>query len=411
VERVVVVGASLAGQRAAHSLRGGGFDGEIVVLGDELHPPYTRPPLSKEILVGSQLVSDCALPLRDLEVDWRLGKRAGGLDRATKAILLDDGDAVGYDRLIAATGVRARPWPGPGGELRGVHTLRTLDDAAALAAELSPGRHLVIVGAGFIGCEVAASARKLGVEVTMLAADPHPLLPLGEMIGGWAEAMHRGQGVDVRCDCAVVALRGNEGAVTEVELGDGSSIPADAVLVAIGAVPNSEWLADSGLALDPGLICDETMTAAGDADVLVAGDLASFPHPHRPGSHRRIEHWTVAAELGALAGRNALLEAGERVPYAGLPYVWSDQYESKIQSIGSPGEADRFEVLESTADRGRFVVLGLLGERPVAVIAVNAAKRLNWYRRNFSQLDDRETIGRLLAAEDSVLGPPTEVMA
>jgi 3-phenylpropionate/trans-cinnamate dioxygenase ferredoxin reductase component len=410
VERVVVVGASLAGQRAAQSLRSGGFDGEIVVLGDEAHPPYTRPPLSKEILVGSQLVSDCALPLRDLEVEWRLGTRATGLDRAAKEVLLEAGDPLGYDRLIAATGLRARPWPGPGGELRGVHTLRTLDDAAALAAELSLGRHLVIVGAGFIGCEVAASARKLGVEVTMLAADPHPLLPLGEMIGRWAEAMHRGEGVDVRCGCAVVALHGEVAAVQEVELGDGSSVPADAVLIAIGAVPNSEWLADSGLALDPGLICDETMTVAGDDDLLAAGDLASFPHPHRPGFHRRIEHWTVAAELGALAGRNALLDAGERVPYAGVPYVWSDQYGSKIQSIGHPGEADRFEVLESTADRARFVVLGLLDERPVAVITVNAAKRLNWYRRNFSELHDLESVRRLLAAEDSVLGPPTAVM-
>lgn len=409
MNRVVVVGASLAGQRAVQALRGDGFEGEIVVLGEEAHAPYTRPPLSKEILVGSQMVSDCQLPSPDLDVDWRLGTRAVGLDRAARKVLLEDGGEVGYDRLIAASGLRARPWPGPGGDLQGVHTLRTLDDATALAAELSPGRRLVIVGAGFIGCEVAASARRLGVEVTMLAADPYPLLPLGEMLGRWAEAMHRAQDVDVRCGCEVVALQGDQ-AVREVVLGDGSSVRADAVLVAIGAIPNSEWLADSGLALDPGLICDETLTAAGDADVLAAGDLASFPDHHRPGSHRRIEHWTVAAELGRLAGRNALLDPAGRTAYEALPYVWSDQYDAKIQAVGHPGEADRFEVLESTADRGRFVVLGLSGDRPVAVIAVNAAKRLSWYRRNLRELDDLESARRLIAADDSVLGPPMEVM-
>lgn len=410
MDRVVVVGASLAGQRAAQALRAEGFEGEVVVVGEETHSPYTRPPLSKEILIGSQLVSDCALPAPDLEVDWRLGTRAVGLDRGAKKVLLDDGGSVSYDRLIAATGLRARPWPGPGGDLQGVHTLRTIDDATALAAELSPGRHLVIVGAGFIGCEVAASARRLGVEVTMLAADPHPLLPLGELLGRWAEAMHRAQDVDVRCGCEVAALQGDD-AVREVVLGDGSSVRADAVLVAIGAIPNSEWLADSGLALDPGLICDETLTTCDDVDVLAAGDLASFPDPERPGTHRRIEHWTVAAELGRLAGRNALRDPGDRVAYEALPYVWSDQYDAKIQTVGHPGAADRFEVLESTADRTRFVVLGLADERPVAVTAVNAAKRLGWYRRNLPELGDLDSVRRLIAADDAVLGPPTEAMA
>lgn len=407
MDRVVVVGASLAGARAAHALRAGGFSGELVVVGEEPRRPYTRPPLSKELLVGTQTASECALPLRSLEVEWRLGVKATELDRKRKSLRLDDNATLDYDRLIVATGMRARAWPGPGGDLRGVHTLRTLDDAAALAAELSPGRRLAIVGAGFIGCEVAASARRLGVEVTMLDADPHPMVPLGASLGRWCERLHRANGVDVRCGCGVVALAG-DGSVEEVVLDDGSRVAADAVLVAIGAVPNTEWLAGSGLGLDPGVLCDRTLTTYDDPDVLAAGDVASFPDLFRAGMHRRVEHWTVASELGLLAGRNALLPPAERETYAAQPYVWSDQYDVKIRAVGHSDRADRFEVLESTPDGDRFVTVGVRDGRVIAVVAVNAAQRFNWYRRQLDHRPSVDVVRALACGEDSYLGQPLE---
>jgi NADPH-dependent 2,4-dienoyl-CoA reductase/sulfur reductase-like enzyme len=410
MERIVIVGASLAGLRAAQAVEASGFEGEIVVVGDESHAPYARPPLSKELLVGAQTISECALPLRSQAIQWRLGVAAAGLDRRRKSLRLADGESLAYDRLILATGVRARQWPGRGAGLRGVRTLRTLEDASALAAELSPGRRLVIVGAGFIGCEVAATARRLGVEVTMLTADPYPMVSLGSLLGRWCLRLHRAHGVDVRCGCEVVALRG-EGRVRQVELGDGSLVTADAVLVAIGAVPNTDWLASAGLALDPGVVCDGTLTSYDDLDVLAAGDVASLPDPNRDGRHRRVEHWSVAAELGRLAGANALREPEERRRYDTPPYVWSDQYEAKIQVVGDPEAAERFEVLESAPNGSRFVVIGARGSRVVAAVAVNAAKRLNWYRRQLSRPPSIASVRDLVAGDSTWLGPPLELVA
>lgn len=409
MDRVVVVGASLAGMRAAHAVRAHGFEGELTVVGEERHAPYTRPPLSKELLLGSQTVSECSFPEREVGIDWRLGVEAVGVDRERKAVQLEDGSTVDYDRLIIATGVRSRPWPGAGGELAGVHMLRTVEDAAALGAELSAGRRLLIVGAGFIGCEVAATARRLGVEVTMVAIDPRPVMPLGSTLGRWCEALHRSHGVDVRCGTEVVALKGDE-AVREVELGDGTSVPADAVLIAIGAIPNTEWLRGSGLDLDPGVVCGASLTTA-DPDVLAAGDVASLPDPHRPGSQRRVEHWTVAGELGLLAGRNVLVEPDERAWFESLPYVWSDQYDAKIQAIGAPADADHFEVVESAQNRRRFVALGLREEEAVAAVAVNASKRFAWYRRQLATLPSADAIRDRVAADDAALGPPLEIAA
>jgi len=379
VRRVVIVGASLAGLRAAQAARTGGFDGELVVVGEEVHRPYTRPPLSKELLAGEHEAERVVLPSDTLDAQWRLGVPATKLDRARRRVVLSDGDELPYDRLILATGSRARRWPGSGGELEGVHVLRSLDDALALRAALERRPRVAVVGAGFIGCEVAQTARKQGLDVTLIDIAPTPMLPLGPQLGEWCAALHRDNGVDVRLRTGVAALRGT-GRIEAVELTDGTRVEADLVVVGMGAQPNTEWLSGSGLQLTPGLECDATLTAVDDADILGAGDIVSWPHPLADGDAIRIEHWTVAAEQGQHAGRNVLLSPEERKPYDQPPYFWSDQYDVKIQSLGLPGRAGRLELLESTADGSRLVYGGERDRRLVGVIAINAARRLGSYR-------------------------------
>ena len=384
MRRLVVVGASLAGLRAAQAARNAGYDGELIVIGQEQHLPYTRPPLSKELLHGTQTRDQCAFPLGELQVDWRLGTQAVGLDRSAKQVLLADAEPVAYDRVIVATGCRARQWHGTGSELAGVHTLRSLGDATALAAELVPGRRLLIVGAGFIGCEVAASARSLGVEVTLVDIAEHPMLPLGRELGQRWLGMHQDHGVDVRLGVGIEALTG-AGRLATAELSDATRVDADAVLFALGSQINSEWLADSRLELNPAVVCDSTLTSSQDPDVLAAGDVAAVPVPLAGGLPTRIEHWTTAAEHGQLAGRNALLEPHERATHHTPPYFWSDQYELKIQAVGCPALGARAELIEASAEGDRLVAACISDDdHVVGVVAVNAAKRLAWYRRQFT---------------------------
>jgi 3-phenylpropionate/trans-cinnamate dioxygenase ferredoxin reductase subunit len=404
VRRVVVVGASLAGLRAAQAVRAGGHDGELVVVGAEPQLPYTRPPLSKQLLAGEQTAEQCAFPCDQVDAEWRLGVAATGLDRYRRTVELADGDLLPYDRLILATGSRARPWPGAGADLEGVNTLRDLDDALRLREALQPGARLAIVGAGFIGCEVAATARKLGAEVTLIDVAPHPMLPLGPELGARCADMHREHGVDLRLGVGVAKLAGR-GRVEAVELSDGSRVEADAVLVGLGAAPNTDWLADSGLTLDPGVVCDATLTAAADPDVLAAGDIVSWPHP-LAAELVRVEHWTVAAEHGGVAGRNALLDPAERKPHELPPYFWSDQYDVKIQAVGFPARADGLEVLESTPEGDRFVAAGARDGRLVGVIAFNAAKRLAWYRRQLAGRAAYDDVREAVLADEKALGAP-----
>jgi 3-phenylpropionate/trans-cinnamate dioxygenase ferredoxin reductase subunit len=380
MERVVVIGASLAGLRAAQGVRAAGHAGSLVVVGDEPHLPYTRPPLSKELLAGEQTHDQCAFPVDAVDAEWRLGVAATALDRATRTIALDDGATVPYDRLIVATGCRARPWPGA--DVEGVHTLRGVEDALALRAAIaaaSPGR-VAIVGAGFVGCEVAATARKAGVDVTLVDVAPQPMLPLGPTLGARCAQLHRDHGVDVRLGVAVAGVD-----AAGVDLADGTRIDADVVLVALGAVPNTEWLAGSGLALDArgGVVCDATLTSITDTDVLAAGDVVSWPHPLARGAVVRVEHWTTAAEHGRVAGRNAVLPAAERAAHVTPPYFWSDQYDVKIQAVGFPALADRLEVVEE--DGPRLVAEGRDADgRLVGVITFNNAKKLAAYRRQLA---------------------------
>jgi 3-phenylpropionate/trans-cinnamate dioxygenase ferredoxin reductase subunit len=405
VRRVVIVGASLAGLRAAQAVRAAGFDGELVVVGDEPHPPYTRPPLSKELLAGEHEAERVLLPADTFEAEWRLGVPASRLDRARRRVVLSDGDEVPYDRLILATGSSARRWPGPGGELEGIHVLRSLDDGIALRSALERRPRIAVVGAGFIGCEVAQTARKQDLDVTLIDVAPTPMLPLGPQLGEWCAELHRGHGVDLRVRTGVAAFHGAD-RVEAVELTDGSRVPADLVVVGMGASPNTEWLADSGLQLTPGLECDATLTSVGDPDVLGAGDIVSWPHPLADGEAIRIEHWTVAAEQGQQAGRNVLLSPEERKPYDQPPYFWSDQYGVKIQSLGLPSRATRLELLEATDDGSRFIYGGERDGRLVGVVAVNAARRLASYRMALADPPGFEDLREDIAANEKALGVP-----
>lgn len=409
ISRLVIVGASLAGLRAAQAARKAGFDDELVMVGEERHLPYTRPPLSKELLAGDHDVERVHFPCDTLEAEWRLGVPAASLDRGRRRVVLADGDEVSYDRLIVATGSRPRRWPGAGGELDGVHVLRNLEDALALRAAFAGRPRVAIVGAGFIGCEVAQTARKAGLEVTLIDVAATPMLPLGPELGEWCAELHRDNGVDLRLATGVAALLGRSDHVEGVELADGERVGADVVVIGLGAVPNTEWLASSGLRADPGLACDATLTAVDDPDILGAGDIVAWPHPLADGDVVRIEHWTVAAEQGQLAGRNALAPVDERGPYHTPPYFWSDQYDKKIQSIGFPGRADRLEQLESTPDRSRVVYAGERDGRVVGVIAINAARRLGAYRMALEDPPAFEELRAKIAADPAALGAPSAV--
>ncbi len=412
VRRLAIVGASLAGLRAAQAARSAGYDGGIVLIGQEPHLPYTRPPLSKDLLQGKQQPGESAFPLGELEVQWQLGIAADALDRQNRRVHLADGTEVPYDRLIVATGCRARSWDGPGAGLEGVHTLRGLEDALALRSRLETSKHLLIVGAGFIGCEVAASARSLGLEVTVIDIAAHPLLPFGPELGERWLRMHADRGVELRLGVGLSGLHGDGGsAVVRAELSDGTQLETDAVLLALGSVLNTGWLADSGLELNPAVVCDDTLTTTRDPDILAAGDIAAVPVALIGGELLRVEHWTTAAEHGQLAGRNAVLEPEQRAAHTTPPYFWSDQYETKIQALGCPALAERIELLEQAPDGDRFVAACIRDERVIGFVAVNAARRLPWYRRQLAEPPSLSELKQTLTESGTTLGVPAGASA
>lgn len=407
VDRLVVVGASLAGMRAAQAARRAGYEGELIVIGDEEHLPYTRPPLSKELLAGAHEAERTALPGRDrFEADWRLGRAATGLDRVRKVVILDGGEELAYDRVVLATGSRAREWSGDGAGLEGVFTLRRIEDALALRAAIGTGTRLAIVGAGFIGCEVAATATGLGAQVTVIDVAGHPLVPLGPRLGArWADR-HAQAGVTLRLGAGVSELAGRDGRFHAVRLADGSEVEADIVLIALGVRLNTEWLAGSGLELDGAgaVVCDATLSTS-DPDVLAAGDIASWPHPLAAGERIRVEHWTVAAEHGALAGANALLDPPEREAHTAAPFFWSDQYDLKIQAAGLPGAAGELVLIEQDPENGRFVAAGARDGRLIGVVGVGAVSRIAWYRRQLDSGAAWDDVVAAVAADEKALGP------
>ena len=398
---VAVVGASLAGLRAAETLRRDGFDGRLVVVGAEAHLPYDRPPLSKDLLAGVQEPDDVALrraPYDELELDLRLGTRAVGLAVADKTLELDDGERVGCDGVVIATGSVPRVLPGTP-ELGGLFVLRTLDDALAIRAELEHAPRVVVVGAGFIGSEVAATCRLRGLQVTVLEALPAPMVRgLGPVLGGVCGSLHRDHGVDLRLGVGVAGFDGTT-RVERVRLDDGSAIDADLVVVGVGVAPATAWLEGSGLSLDNGIVCDATLLAA--PGVVAAGDVVRWPNPMYDGELMRLEHWTNASEQGVAAARRLLHGDGPSPePFTTVPFVWSDQYDRKIQTVGHFSGNDDMAVVHGSLEERRFVAVFGRAGRLVGALGFSMPPKLMQYRRMITErasFDDALSYARTAA--------------
>jgi NADPH-dependent 2,4-dienoyl-CoA reductase/sulfur reductase-like enzyme len=359
------------------------------MIGEEHHLPYDRPPLSKEVLSGTW--PDAKTQLRDrstfteLNIDLRLGVRAEHVDCAARIVTRSDGSQVPYDDLLIATGVRPRPLPGTEG-LQGVHVLRTLGDAQRLRAALRGRPRLVIVGAGFLGAEVASVARTAGADVTLVSDIESPLADvLGAELGALLLRAHADHGVHLKTGVKVAAVTQHDNRVTGVELADGSTLPADVVLVAIGSIPNTEWIAGSGIPIGNGVICDEFCRAL--PGVWAAGDVASWHHADLD-TRLRLEHRTNAAEQGIAVARN-ILAPDNPTPFTPVPYIWSDQYDLKLQIYGQTRGADAFAVVDGDLAERRFVAVygkdghvhGAVGAgmiRPLRTARALVAARAPW---------------------------------
>jgi 3-phenylpropionate/trans-cinnamate dioxygenase ferredoxin reductase subunit len=349
---VVVVGASAAGLTAVESLRSEGFSGRILLMGEEDHLPYDRPPLSKQHLTAEspEVVSlSRASTLSELEIELQLGSPASSLEVQARRVVLDDGRHVEFDQLIIATGVRPRELR-QGHELGGVHTLRRLEHAAAIRAAFERRPRVVVVGGGFLGAEVAASARTLDLDVTWLFPEEEPMSEvLGQQVGGVFADRHRDAGVTIESGILVERLTGSGGVVTAVECKDGSTYQADLVVVCIGSVPNVAWLDSSGLSLSNGVDCDSYCRAA--EGIYAAGDVASWLHPGS-GQRVRVEHRMNATEQARVVAHNVV--HGAEQAFAPVPYFWTDQYDARLQVFGFPGGADGFNVVEGGLAERKF---------------------------------------------------------
>jgi len=344
---ILIVGGGLAATRAAEQLRKSEFTGPVTIVSDEVHLPYDRPPLSKDVLHAD--LDDVALKpaefYTDNDITLRLSSAVTSLDTAAQTVTLADGAVLGYDELVIATGLVPKRIPSfP--DLEGIRVLRSLDDALALRAHAGSARQAVIIGAGFIGCEVAASLRKLGVEVALVEPQPAPLASvLGEQVGNLVTRLHRAEGVDVRPGIGVSEVRGENGHVTTVVLSDGSELPADLVVVGIGSRPATDWLEGSGVAVDNGVVCDEAGRTSAP-NVWALGDVASWRDA--TGHQARVEHWSNVAEQARVIVPSMLGQDAPSVIV--VPYFWSDQYDVKIQCLGEPEATDTVHIVE---DDGR----------------------------------------------------------
>ncbi|MBF6183119.1 NAD(P)/FAD-dependent oxidoreductase [Nocardia otitidiscaviarum] len=389
VEHVLIVGAGLAGLRTAEELRRAGFAGALTLVGDEDRAPYDRPPLSKQFVRGQ--TDDTALRPAEFyaeqRIDLRLGTAVTGVDTAARQVRLADGSTLDYDQLVIATGLRPRRIPGLP-EATGVHVLRSHADAARLRAHLADARQAVVVGGGFIGCELAASFRAHGVPVTLVEPQPTPLAAaLGTEVGALVARTHRAEGVDVRCGIGVEGLNVDGETVRGVRLSDGTTIDADLVVIGVGSIPATDWLAESGIplaepAVGGGIVCDETGRTAVDG-VWAVGDVAAWPH--RSGRNRRVEHWTNAGEQ---AKTLACALLGAEPPGPQVPYVWSDQYDLKIQVLGLPALADEVRIVE---DQGRkFLAHYFRNGELVAVVGAGMTGKVMKMR---ARLADTQPVG------------------
>jgi len=373
---VVIVGASLAGLAAAHRLRDLAFDGTITIVGDEESLPYQRPPLSKQFLTGDYDRPRINLRIQRQDFDWRLGARATRLDVAENRITLASGEQLAFDGLVIATGARARVPSGFEGR-DGTYTLRTVEDAISIRERIAGGaRKAVIVGAGFIGCEVAASLRKLGCDVTIVEMDRLPLQRvLGERLGEVCRELHQSKGVNLELGVGVDGFVGTD-SVEGVRLSDGRIIDAEIVIAGIGVTPNVEWLDGSGLELQNGVVCDATCTAA--ENIVAAGDVARSDHPRY--GPIRIEHWDNAIGQGEAAAQTLIAGRKQAAAFDMTPFFWSDQYDSKMQLVGLPRPGDELRVVEGALDERRFVAVYLRNERIVAAFMFNSMHRVIAYK-------------------------------
>ena len=376
IKRIAVVGASLAGLRAVEFIRRAKFDGKLVLIGEEKHRPYDRPPLSKEVLRGEADPERLALRRKsydELNVELKLGQRARSLDAGAREVLLQSGEVVSYDGLVIATGGEVRTLPNQP-SLRGIHVLRTLDDALAIRAALAARPRVAVIGAGFIGAEVAASARQLGLEVTMIEALEAPLAQsLGPRLGRILQGAHERRGVRVLCGRRVERFGGDPG-VQSVWLDDGSRVDCDLVVVGIGVTPSVSWLDGSEVDVDDGVRCDETL-ATNVPGVVAAGDVASWYNPLFE-ERMRVEHWTNAVEQARHAVSTLLAAPGEAEPFESVPMFWSDQFDIKIQAAGKPKPEDELTVATRGPDDEKLIALYSRAGRVVGAVAFNQPPKL-----------------------------------
>jgi 3-phenylpropionate/trans-cinnamate dioxygenase ferredoxin reductase subunit len=406
----VIVGAGLAGSVAAGTLRAGGFEGRIVLVGDEVHLPYSRPPLSKVVLRGESEADVCTLRpaswYADRDIDLELGVRADVVDPRARDVVLASGRRIHYDKVLLATGGRARALDVPGFHLDGVHTLRTLDDSLAIKAQLGPDVRVVVVGAGFIGAEVAASARVMGCDVTMFEIAEVPLSRvLGAEVGQRYAAIHREEGVALHTGIGLARIEGN-GSVRRVVDTDGVIYEADVVVAGVGIAPDTELATTSGIEIGNGIIVSERCETS-VPDVFAAGDVALHPNPIL-GQTIRVEQWQNAQHQGAAAARNML---GHDEPFTEVPWFWSDQYDVNLQMAGLPTATDEVVFRGDNTSRS-FSVFYLRDGVLVGAVGLNRTKDVSHGRR---LIHEHAAVDPHELADDSVdlaaLGKPRQPRA
>ena len=383
MQTLAIVGASLAGLSAARAARAQGFTGRLIIIGDEHHRPYDRPPLSKDFLLGTITSEDLFLETDDdgLQAEWLLGGGAIGLDVASRTIRLHDGTSVSADGIVIATGARARKLPALEG-LENVFYLRTIADAQGLTPRLVPGARMTVIGAGFIGAEVASAAASRGMEVTMINNAPVPFTAqLGQDMGDVVAKLHRANGVNLICGAVIEEFHTGEGVVSGLTLADGRHLETDVVVVGIGAEPNTEWLEGSGVELRSGVLCDG-MGRTNVPGIVAVGDCAAWFDKAR-GGHRRVEHWTGALERAALAVQ-VLLDSNAPEQPSKPPYFWSDQHGVKIQFAGHSSGYDRVEVEAGDPQEHSFLAVYYRGDDAVAVLGMNQPRLFTKWRRNLA---------------------------
>ena len=387
---ILIVGASLAGLRSAETLRSDGFTGRITIVGAENHLPYDRPPLSKKLLAGEWEPDRISLrkaeDFESLNIEWQLGSAAVSLNLEQREVTLADGRLLSFDGLIIATGSAARRLPDQP-DWQGVHVLRTMDDALDLRHAIEPtpavpSPKVVVIGAGFIGLEVAATARSRGCSVTVLEGAPAPMMRgLGVDMGAAAALVHGDNGVDMRVGVSVAGfIESSPGRVGSVELVTGERIDADVVVIGVGAAPATSWLENSGLEIRDGVVCDHFLNA-GEQFVYAAGDVCRWTNDLY-GREMRVEHWTTASEQGAAAARNLLAEASgaDRTPYSAVPFFWSDQFTARIQFLGRAEGDEKVHVVIGSPEERAFVALYERDDILVAALGVSRPRQLMPFR-------------------------------